>query len=195
MYLYTAHRAKSTFHMAEATLTLKKQPTEQAYISFWPGLLMHNSESKATTLYTGQTWPFLHSNTTQRAKRTYHTGKATLTLKHNSDIAILTQLTDPSMHFILATPTLRAKHTQLSKQSIHSILATHGHSYTQEELTERGVHSRITTTAIFTQHILPTEGTFHTAKNHSCTLIHNTHSKAFLYTSIYVNSFTSIIAH
>lgn len=147
MYLYTAHRAKSTFHMAKATLTLKKQPTEQAHISYFfrPGLL-------------------LHSNTTQGAKRTYHTGQG-----------------------------CSLKQTHRANRLL-SILAMNGHSYTQTQLKERGVHSILTTIAIFTQHILPTEGTFHTAKNHSCTLIHNTHSKAFLYTSIYVNSFTSIIA-
>lgn len=123
---------------------------------------MHNSESKATTFYTDQAWPFLHSNTTQGAKRTYHTGQGcTLKQTHRANRLL-------------------------------SILAMKSHSYTQTQLTERGVHSILTTTAIFTQHILPTEGTFHTAKNHSCTLIHNTHSKAFLYTSIYVNKNTKI---
>lgn len=168
MYLYTAHRAKSTFHMAKATLTIKNNPQSKPHFLLFQAratpTLMHNSESKATTFYTDQAWPFLHSNTTQGAKRTYHTGQGcTLKQTHRANRLL-------------------------------SILAMNSHSYTQTQLTERGVHSILTTTAIFTQHILPTEGTFHTAKNHSCTLIHNTHSKAFLYTSIYVNSFTSIIA-
>lgn len=170
MYLYTAHRAKSTFHMAKATLTLKKQPTEQAHISYFfrPGLL-------------------LHSCTTQRTKWLHST------LTKHGHFYTQTQLREQSVHIIQANQGCTLKQTHRANRLL-SILAMNSHSYTQKQLRERGVHSILTTTAIFTQHILPTEGTFHTAKNHSCTLIHNTHSKAFLYTSIYVNSFTSIIA-
>lgn len=168
MYLYATHRAKSAFHMAKATLTIKNNPqSKRTFPTFsGQGYSYTHAQLREQSDYIlhWQAWPFLHSNTTQGAKRTYHTGQGcTLKQTHRANRLL-------------------------------SILAMNGHSYTQTQLTERGVHSILTTTAIFTQHILPTEGTFHTAKNHSCTLIHNTHSKAFLYTSIYVNSFTSIIA-
>lgn len=163
MYLYTAHRAKSTFHMAKATLTIKNNP-----------------QSKRTfPTFSGQGYSYTHAQLREQSDYILHwPSMAIFTLKNNSG----------SKAYISYRPRLYRANRLLS------ILAMNSHSYTQTQLTERGVHSILTTTAIFTQHILPTEGTFHTAKNHSCTLIHNTHSKAFLYTSIYVNSFTSIIA-
>lgn len=165
MYLYTAHRAKNTFHMAKATLTIKNNP-----------------QSKCTfPTFSGQGYSYTHAQLREQSDYILHwPSMAIFTLKHNSG----------SKAYISYRPRL---YTHRANRLL-SILATNSHSYIQIQLTERGVHSILTTTAIFTQHILPTEGTFHTAKNHSCTLIHNTHSKAFLYTSIYVNSFTSIIA-
>lgn len=97
MYLYTAHRAKSAFHMAKATLSIKNNPQskrtfptfsgqgysythaqlrEQSdYILHWPSMaiftLKHNSGSKAYISYR----PRLYTQTNSQSKQTtFYTG-------------------------------------------------------------------------------------------------------------------------
>lgn len=134
----TTHRASVHFLLTRATPTL-----------------MQNSENKVTIFYTGQAWPFLHPNTTQRAKRTYHTGQGG-TLKHNSKShAYTTHRSKHAFHSGHGHSYTKTQLTEPSKhnsQSIATLFYT-GHSYTKKQLRERGVHSILTTTAIFTQHI------------------------------------------
>lgn len=131
----TTHRASVHFLLFQARAT----PT-----------LMHNSESKATTFYTDQAWPFLHPNTTQRAKHTYHTGQGG-TLKHNSKShAYTTHRSKHAFHSGHGHSYTKTQLTEPSKhnsQSIATLFYT-GHSYTKKQLRER-----VTTTGIFTQHI------------------------------------------
>lgn len=120
MYLYTAHRAKNTFHMAKATLTIKNNPQskrtfptfsgqgysythaqlrEQSdYILHWPSMaiftLKHNSGSIAYISY--RPTKAVHSNklTEQTDYFLYWPWTATLTLKHVHFITVINGFTD-----------------------------------------------------------------------------------------------------
>lgn len=148
MYLYTAHRAKSTFHMAKATLTIKNNPQskrtfptfsgqgysythaqlrEQSdFILHWPSMaiftLKHNSGSKAYISY--RPTKAVHSNklTEQTDYFLYWPWTATLTLKHNSQ----------SEAYILYLPQMPFLHNTYCQQRVHFILprTTLVHSYT-----------------------------------------------------------------
>lgn len=148
MYLYTAHRAKSTFHMAKATLTIKNNPQskrtfptfsgqgysythaqlrEQSdYILHWLSMaiftLKHNSGSKAYISYR----PRLYTQTNSQSKQTtFYTGHEWPLL--HSDTTHRARRT-----YILYLPQLPFLHNTYCQQRVHFILprTTLVHSYT-----------------------------------------------------------------
>lgn len=149
MYLYTAHRAinKEYISYGQGHSYNKKQPTEQAHISYFfrPGLLLHScTTQRAKRLHSTLTKhghfytqtqlrkqsvhiiqaKAVHSNkhTEQTDYFLYWPWTATLTLKHNSQ----------SEAYILELPQLLFLHNTYCQQRVHFILArtTLVHSYT-----------------------------------------------------------------
>lgn len=144
MYLYTAHRAKSTFHMAKATLTIKNNPQSKRTFPTFSGQgysfttqrtkWLHSTPTKHGHFYT-QTQlreqsvhiiqaKAVHSNklTEQTDYFLYWPWMATLTLRHNSQ----------SEAYILYLPQLPFLHNTYCQQRVHFILprTTLVHSYT-----------------------------------------------------------------
>lgn len=149
MYLYTAHRAinKEYISYGQGHSYNKKQPTEQAHISYFfrPGLLLHScTTQRAKWLHSTLTKHGHFYTQTQLREQSVHIIQAkavhlnklteqtdyflywpwtaTLTLKHNSQ----------SEAYILELPQLLFLHNTYCQQRVHFILArtTLVHSYT-----------------------------------------------------------------